>query len=174
MHLRWMLVLGQCISIVLLLTIRWCELKNCKGWVKGNTWFRDNLVSTTGGKTSKSKATRTVYRDWGGAPETGKPGIWLFMWGTACCACCGTDVSGLFVWIYGIGIPCDDETGWPGWICLGANCCICWEYCNCWPWIAGIPTLDEGTACPACPNCCEVMGTNVGPCCAWMTGRNCR
>ena len=53
-----------------------------------------------------------------------------------------------FFLTYGIGIPCGEETRWPGWICLGGNCCICWEYCNCWLWITGIPTLAERNSMP--------------------------
>lgn len=119
-------------------------------------------------KTPNTKTTHTAYEEWGVAPD-----IWLLMWGTACCACGGTDVSGLLVWIYCIGIACDEGTGWLGWIGLGANCCIGCEYCSCWPWTTGIP-IFEGIACPACPNCCEVIETYGCPCCAWMTGRNCK
>lgn len=136
--------------------------------------LKRNLVIYDNRKTPKTKATHTAYEEWGVAPETAKPGMWLLMWWTVCCACGGTDVSGLFVWIYGIGIACDEETRWPGCIGLGVNCCIGWEYCNCWPWTTGIPTFEEGIACPPGPNCGELIGINGCPCWAWMTGRNCR
>ena len=122
---------------------------------------------------NKIKENKHIYRDnivWAYHIWWAKPGIWLLKGRAGCWDCDGADVIGL-VCMYCIGKACDEGVAWPGWLGLRGYGCIGWENCNCWLWLAGIPTFEEGIPCPTGWNCWEADWINCCPCCVGTTGR---